>query len=92
MLGHLLAISTLGWVLRVLVAAAVAIFIYAVGASTLRKFRIAPDEQPDPAAVVPVSLRFSCSVCGSEVTMTSAQAGEAPDAPRHCREDMVPVD
>jgi len=30
-------------------------------------------------------------VCGAEVTMTAAQAGEEPEAPRHCREDMVRV-
>ena len=29
-----------------------------------------------------------CSVCGTEVTMTSAPEDEIPNAPRHCREDM----
>jgi hypothetical protein len=35
-----------------------------------------------------VNYRYRCTVCGTEVTMTSAPDGEAPDAPRHCREDM----
>jgi hypothetical protein len=27
-------------------------------------------------------------VCGTEVTMTASPDAAAPDAPRHCREDM----
>jgi hypothetical protein len=30
-------------------------------------------------------------VCGAEVTMTAAQDQSEIEAPRHCREDMVPV-
>ena len=67
------------------------LLIYVIGAGTLKKFKIAPDEELDPEQVVPVELRFRCIVCGAEVTMTAAQAGEEPDAPRHCREDMVPI-
>jgi hypothetical protein len=86
------AVSTVGWVLRVVVALTVGVAIYAVVASILAKFKIAPDEEVDPEAVVPVNLRFRCIVCGAEVVMTAAQEGEEPDAPRHCREDMVRVE
>jgi len=87
----ILAVSTIGWLVRVAIAVPAGLLIYLVGASTLRKFKIAPDAEPDPEDVVPVDVRFRCTVCGAEVTMTAAQAGEEPDAPRHCREDMVRV-
>jgi hypothetical protein len=80
----------LGWILRVVVALAAGVTIYVIGASILRKFKTAPPPEPDPDDVQPVDLRFRCSVCGAEVTMTAAQ-GDDPDPPRHCREDMVPV-
>jgi hypothetical protein len=57
----------------------------------LRKFQLAPPEEPDPEDIKPVNLRFRCIVCGAQVTMTAAQ-GDDPEAPRHCREDMVLVE
>jgi hypothetical protein len=83
--------SWIGWTLRVIVGVIAAVLIYVTGAATLKKFKIAPDSEPDPERVVPVNVRFRCIVCGAEVTMTAAQAGDEPEAPRHCREDMVPV-
>jgi hypothetical protein len=87
----LLAVTTLGWVVRVVLAVLAMLAIYLVGAGTLRKFKIAPDAEPDPSQVVPVEARFRCIVCGAEVTMTAAQEGDDLEAPRHCREDMVPI-
>jgi hypothetical protein len=87
----LFAVTTVGWVVRVAIALAAMLAIYLVGAGTLRKFKLAPDAEPDPAQVVPVDARFACIVCGAEVTMTAAQDGDALEAPRHCREDMVRV-
>jgi hypothetical protein len=87
----LLAVTTLGWVVRVLLAVAAMLAIYLLGAGTLRKFKIAPDSEPDPSLVVPVDVRFRCIVCGAEVTMTAAQEGEDLEAPRHCREAMVRI-
>jgi hypothetical protein len=86
------AVSVLGWILRIVVAVIAMIVIYVVGAAIIAKFKIAPDEEPDPEAVVPVNERFRCIVCGAEVTMTAAQEGTDPEAPRHCREDMAPID
>ena len=85
----MVGVSTIGWILRVVVGVAAAVFVYAVIAGVLAKFKIAPDEEIDPEAVVPVDLRFRCIVCGAEVTMTAAPGDEAPDPPRHCREDMT---
>jgi hypothetical protein len=87
----ILAVSTVGWIVRVAVAAVAALVIYLVGAGALRKFKIPPEAEPDPERVVPVDVRYRCTVCGAEVTMTAAQAGDDPEAPRHCREDMVRV-
>jgi hypothetical protein len=70
------------------VAVVAAFTIYLVGASIIRKFQIAPPEEPDPAELRAVDARFRCTVCGAEVTMT-VSATDEPEAPRHCREDMV---
>ncbi len=49
-----------------------------------------PPDEPDLSTLVPVDYRYRCGVCGAEVTMTAAPGDEEePDAPRHCREDMV---
>lgn len=87
----LLALSTAGWIVRAAVALVGALLIYVIGAGILRKFKIAPDEEVDPEQVVPVNMRFRCIVCGAEVTMTAAQESEEIAAPRHCREDMIPI-
>ena len=44
-----------------------------------------------PDDVVPVDIRYRCSVCGAEVTMTAVNSEQELEAPRHCREDMLPV-
>ena len=61
-----------------------------VGASLLRKFKVAPEPEPDPAQLRPVEVEFRCTICGTTVVMTTA-AGDEPEPPRHCREDMVRV-
>jgi hypothetical protein len=78
------------WVLRGVLALTVAVTLYVIGASMLRKFHVAPPAEPDPDDIKPVNLQYRCIVCGAEVTMTAAQ--DDPEAPRHCREDMVLVD
>jgi len=87
----LVAVSTLGWLLRGSAAVVAIVAIYVFLAAILRKFKVAPEQGPDPDAVVPVNIRYRCIVCGAEVVMTAAQGGDAPEAPRHCREDMVPA-
>ena len=84
-----LAVSFLGWVLRNAITVVAIVGIYVIGAGILAKFKIAPPAEPDPDLVVPVDLRFRCTVCGAEVVMTAAQGDVEIDPPRHCREDMV---
>lgn len=73
----------------ILIGLVLGILVYVWGAAALRKFWIAPPAEPDPSNIKPVDLQFRCGVCGAEVTMTMAPSGEVPDAPRHCREDMI---
>jgi hypothetical protein len=87
----IVAISWIGWALRVVIALVAIVGIYVLGAAILAKFKIAPPAEPDPDLVVPVDLEFRCVVCGAEVVMTAAQADTEIEPPRHCREDMVPV-
>ena len=88
----IVAVSWFGWVVRVVVALFAVVGIYVIGAAVVAKFKIAPPAEPDPDLVVPVDLKFRCTVCGAEVLMTAAQSGTEIDAPRHCREDMVLID
>jgi hypothetical protein len=81
----------IGWVVRIAIAVLFAVSVYVLGASMLRKFTVPGMPEPSPEDLRPVELHFRCVVCGAEVTMTAASADE-PDAPRHCREDMVPVE
>jgi hypothetical protein len=49
---------------------------------------------PPPGELRKVRLVYRCSLCGTEVRMTSAN-DEMPEPPRHCMEDMelvTPVD
>ena len=54
-----------------------------------------PVPEPPPAGELrKVKILFRCSICGTEVRMTTAN-DEMPDPPRHCLEDMdlvTPVD
>lgn len=73
----------------ILIGATLGIGFYLIAANILRKFWIAAPSEPNPEDLSNVDIHFRCSVCGSQVTMTMAPTGEIPDAPRHCREDMV---
>jgi hypothetical protein len=79
-----------GTVLRVVVGLVGALTIYVVGAALLRKFKVAPEADPDPGQLRDVDVEFRCTICGTTVVMTTA-AGDDPEPPRHCREDMVRV-
>jgi hypothetical protein len=84
---------------RVLIALLAAIAIYLVGVRIVRVMMAPPPpDEPDLSLLKPVDYRYRCMVCGTEVTMTATPEVEvegdedgvpaAPDAPRHCREDM----
>ena len=74
---------------RVLIALAGCVGLYLLAVKLVRVMMTpAPPDEPDLSRLEPVDYRYRCLVCGTEVTMTAAPDAEAPDAPRHCREDM----
>jgi len=87
----LLTIGAIWLPLRVLIALVVFFAFYLFAAKIVRAFLKPIPDDPDPEKVRVVSERFRCSICGAEVTMTAAPEGFDPEAPRHCREDMLLV-
>lgn len=75
--------------LDLLIALVIGLVVWRASLWLIRLLATAPPEV-DPAEVVPADRHYRCSVCGTEVTMTVASLTET-SAPRHCREDMVPV-
>lgn len=70
---------------------AVAIF-FVVWRSSMWLIRLLSWTPPeiDPDDVVEVDQAYKCTVCGAELVMTAVNIQDDA-APRHCREDMVPV-
>jgi hypothetical protein len=77
-------------VLRVAIALVAAVLLYLLAVKVVRTMMAPPPpDEPDMTKVEPVDFRYRCMVCGTEVTMTGSPDVDAPDAPRHCREDMT---
>ena len=77
-------------VLRVAIALAAAVLLYLIAVKVIRTMMAPPPpDEPDMSKIEPVDFRYRCMVCGTEVTMTGSPDADAPDAPRHCREDMT---
>ena len=78
----------------VLVAVLVTLISIVVIVAVLRMFAQPSADAAGPGptrSVEDENIVFRCSVCGTEVRMTTAPMDEL-DAPRHCRETMLPVD
>ena len=81
-------------VLKLLVAVAAAALIWRVGTVMLGWLARPIPEPPPPGELRKVKILYRCSICGTEVRMTTAN-DQMPDPPRHCLEDMdlvTPVD
>jgi hypothetical protein len=63
--------------------------IWRVSLSVIRMLSTPPPEI-DPEDVVVVDQDYRCTICGAELTMKAINVRDEA-APRHCREDMVPV-
>jgi len=74
---------------RVLIAVVAVVALYLVAVKIVRTMMAPPPpDEPDMTRIRPVDFHYRCMVCGTEVTMTGSPDADAPDAPRHCREDM----
>ena len=73
--------------LKIGLAILAGVLIWKVGAMMLGGLARPVPEPPPPGELRKVRLRYRCSICGTEVRMTSAN-DEVPDPPRHCQEDM----
>ena len=83
-----------GTVFRVVIACLAALAILRVGFAMLGGMARPVPEPPPPGELRKVRLTYRCSICGTEVRMTSAN-DQMPEPPRHCMEDMdlvTPVD
>lgn len=89
----LLAISSSD-VLRGAIALAAMVVLLKIGMNVLGGFARPVPEPPEPGELRKVRITYRCSICGTEVRMTTAN-DEVPEPPRHCMEDMdlvTPVD
>lgn len=75
--------------IKVLIAVAVGVAIWTVA---MRIIRMLAEPPPDvnPDDIVPTEVKYRCSICGTEVTMTAVSTVESA-APKHCREEMDEV-
>lgn len=80
------------WAVAVAVLAGWAIL--KMGFAVFRGLATPLPEPPPPGELRRVRISFRCSICGTEVRMTSAN-DETPEPPRHCQEEMdlvAPID
>ena len=78
----------------VLIAALAVGVLFKIGFTMLGALAQPVPEPPPAGELRKVKLMFRCSICGTEVRMTTAN-DEMPEPPRHCLEDMdlvTPVD
>lgn len=83
-----------GTVVRIAVGLAVAWAIWRLGRAMLGGLVRPMPEPPPPGELRRVKITYRCSVCGTEVRMTTAN-DEVPAPPRHCQDEMelvAPVD
>ena len=76
------------------IAVLAAVVVFKIGFRVLRGFAAPVPEPPPPGELRKVRLTYRCSICGTEVRMTSAN-DQVPEPPRHCQDDMdlvTPVD
>ena len=73
--------------LAVAIAVLVGWLILKVGFAVMSSLATPLPPPPPAGELRKVRLVYRCSLCGTEVRMTSAN-DEVPDPPRHCMEDM----
>ena len=76
--------------LPLLVAAFAVLLLFKIGFAMLGGLAQPVPEPPPPGELRKVKLTYRCSICGTEVRMTTAN-DQMPEPPRHCLEDMALV-
>jgi hypothetical protein len=74
--------------LRIIIAIAIGYGLWRLSFSMIRMLALPPPEI-NPDDIVETDQAYWCTVCGTGVTMTIANATAEQKAPRHCREPMV---
>ncbi len=74
---------------NVLIAIAIGFVVWRLSIAAVRMLSTPPPEV-DPDDIEETVQDYKCTVCGAEVIMTVKNVSTEA-APRHCREDMVPV-
>ncbi|HIG25164.1 MAG TPA: hypothetical protein EYG34_09015 [Acidimicrobiia bacterium] len=72
---------------QIVIAILVAGALIWVGFIILKMLATPPPEPPPAGELRKVKLQYRCSLCGTEVRMTTAN-NETPDPPRHCMDEM----
>ncbi len=73
--------------LTIVIAIVLFAVIIRVGFGMLRALARSLPEPPPPGELRKVKMLYRCSLCGTEVRMTTAN-DQQPEPPRHCMEDM----
>lgn len=73
--------------LQIVIAVIAGLVIFRIGFVMIRSMATPLPEPPPPGELRKVKLLYRCTLCGTELRMTIAN-DEAPEAPRHCMEDM----
>jgi hypothetical protein len=96
----LLAFIVVAWLLTkasllALVVAALAVWVlFKIGFAMLGGLAQPVPDPPPPGELRKVKIMYRCTVCGTEVRMTTAN-DQMPEPPRHCMDEMelvTPVD
>ena len=74
-------------VVKLVIAVMVGLLIWRVGTLMLGGLARPIPEPPPPGELRKVKLVYRCSICGTELRMTSAN-DDVPEPPRHCQDDM----
>lgn len=77
----------LGSLIKLLLAVALFWVIWKLGRMMLGGLVRPMPAPPPPGELRKVKILFRCSICGTEVRMTSAN-DEVPEPPRHCMDEM----
>ena len=80
--------------IAVLVAALAVGVLFKIGFTMLGGLARPVPEPPPAGELRKVKILYRCSICGTEVRMTTAN-DQMPDPPRHCQDEMdlvTPVD